>query len=177
MNNEHELEEGPMMMTILAVEDNPNDLLFLERALDRAGIRCNLISARNGVEAQDVLKTMEQSAATQELVIFSDVNMPRQNGLEFLRWLKGEPHFNRLPVVMLSSFDGSRDMNRAFEFGAWACMTKPPDPNAVKGLLATVQGMVRPGNEPEKAARSDDATAWAGVRPKLEMGAPAGFQI
>ncbi|MGZ8940419.1 MAG: response regulator [Limisphaerales bacterium] len=127
------------MITILALDDDPNDLYFLKRALDRSGIPCNVISAHNGLEAQDVLKTMDQSAGTQELVIFSDVDMPRQNGLEFLKWLKGEPHFHSLPVVMLSSFDNSRDINRALEFGASACMIKPPEPNAVKGLLQTIR--------------------------------------
>lgn len=102
-----------------------------------------------------MLKTVEQSLGTQNLVIFADVAMPKQNGLEFLKWLKDEPHFHGLPVVMLSSFDNSRDIKRALECGASACMIKPPDPNAVKGLLQTLQSGQSGANEQEQRPRPE----------------------
>ena len=133
------------MITILAVDDNPYEVELLERTLEETGIDCHLITARNGIEAQELLKSFSPRGP-QDLVIFSDVNMPRQGGLEFLKWLQEEPRFQRYPVVMMSSFDNRREMSRAFELGALACMIKPPDPLAIRGLLQTIRRIAGAGS-------------------------------
>ena len=84
------------MITILAVDDNPYEVELLERTLEETGIDCHLITARNGIEAQELLKSFSPRGP-QDLVIFSDVNMPRQGGLEFLKWLQEEPVFRGIP--------------------------------------------------------------------------------
>lgn len=134
--------EEKIMITILAVDDNPDDLFFLKCAFgSSAGYR--FMTAGDGIEAQERLRNIARGKdlAADSVVIFSDLNMPRQNGLEFLQSLKSEVRFRDLPVVMISSFDNQAEINKAFELGAVACMVKPPDPNATKGLLKTITGM------------------------------------
>ena len=127
------------MKTVLAVDDNQEDLFLLERTLSLVGFEHRLLTAADGVEAETLLESV---GACRDFalpwIIFLDVNMPRRGGHAFLQWLKRKPHFRRIPVVMLSSFDDPTDMDRAFELGAIACLRKPPAPKAVQGLINTL---------------------------------------
>jgi CheY-like chemotaxis protein len=129
------------MITILAVDDNPNDLFLIRRALRPSEFPCELITAENGIEAQKRLLKLADTGGENPLVVFSDVDMPQQGGFAFLEWLKREPGLNQIPVVMISSFENQANVERAFELGALACMTKPPNPKAVHGLLKTISNM------------------------------------
>ncbi len=130
--------------TILAVDDDANDLLLLEGALYPAGAGYKLLTAGNGLDAQmRLLQIIKDNADVAGIVIFSDVDMPSQDGFGFLKWLKEDPRLREIPVVMISSFDNRSNVNRAFELGAVACLVKPPDPRAVEGLLETIRRMNR----------------------------------
>lgn len=140
------------MITILAVDDNPNDLFFMTRALSPSAVAHRLITAGDGVEARECLQNMAVGeTACGDLIVFSDVDMPRQGGLQLLQWIKEDPRLQRIPVVMVSSFENQANVARAFELGAIACLPKPPDPKAVSGLLQTITGQ-GPDQNRERAA-------------------------
>jgi CheY-like chemotaxis protein len=124
--------------TFLILDDNPDDLLLLERALSRSSIRHELTAAGDGFEAQEWLEAHENGPDAAPMVILSDLNMPRCNGLELLAWLKADARFNRSPVVLISSFDNPADMERAVELGAEACVRKPPNASELDDLLARI---------------------------------------
>ena len=130
---------------ILAVDDDANDLFWMEEAIMEASkndFSYHLSMAKNASEARLLLTTLIQECQEgDEIIIFSDVNMPSESGLQLLEWLKDQPQFNDIPVVIVSSFDRRKEIVRAFELGAVACMFKPPEPKAVKGLLNTIKGL------------------------------------
>jgi CheY-like chemotaxis protein len=133
------------MVTILALEDNPNDLLLLRQALARCGVDHEIVPAADGVEAQHFLQELRAAPETKrQILVFSDLNMPRRNGLEFIRWLKGHEHFRHIPVVMISSFDDEAQVDDAFEFGAIACLRKPAGARALGGLVRTLVELTLP---------------------------------
>lgn len=124
------------MRTILAVDDDQNDLFLLERTLCLGGIEHRLLTAGDGVEAEMLLDSIEGGKdATLPSLVFLDVHMPRLDGLQLLDRLKRQPRRAGIPVVMLSSFDDPRDMDKAFELGADACLHKPPAPKEVRRLV------------------------------------------
>jgi CheY-like chemotaxis protein len=67
-------------------------------------------------------------------VIFSDINMPRRSGFQLLQWVKRQPNFARIPVVMISDFMNPVHREKAFALGAIACLPKPPEPAEAQRL-------------------------------------------
>lgn len=130
---------------ILVIDDDSTDIYWMEEAIAGASkddFNYHLSKATNPREARALLKAITQECGDRdEIIVFSDVNMPSESGLQFLEWLKDQPAFNGIPVVIVSSFDRRADVTRAFELGAVACMAKPPQPGAVKGLLKTIKGL------------------------------------
>lgn len=128
---------------IVAVDDDSNDLYWMEHAISVASkddFSYHLSKAKNTVEARVFLTALiEQCVEGDEIIVFSDVNMPRESGLQLLQWLKEQPKFHGIPVVIVSSFDRRTEITLAFELGAVACMFKPPQSKAVKGLLNTIK--------------------------------------
>ncbi len=115
--------------TILLVEDDPNDVLLIKRAFEKAGLANPLQVVSNGQEAVAYLKGEGGFADRTEyplpILILLDLKMPRMSGFEFLQWLRGEPELKRLIVVVLTSSAQSPDVNRAYELGANSYLVKP----------------------------------------------------
>jgi DNA-binding NarL/FixJ family response regulator len=130
---------------ILAVDDDSSDMFWMETAIAGASegdFSYHLSKATTPREARALLKAMIRDCEEQdEIIIFSDVNMPTKSGLQFLEWLKDQPAFNGIRVVIVSSFDRRAEVIRAYELGAVACMVKPPQAGGVKGLLRMIKGL------------------------------------
>jgi putative two-component system response regulator len=117
---------------VLAVDDSPANLELLHQLLVREGYV--VIQARDGEEALDIVKT-----ASPDLVI-SDVMMPRRNGYELCRAIKSHPLGRLIPVVLVTSLDGSRERIRGIDAGADDFLRKPFDPHE---LRARVRSLLR----------------------------------
>lgn len=109
---------------ILLVEDNPMDLDLTLRAFRKRQLSNEIQVARDGEEA---LAFFEKWDAGEPLpaVILLDVNLPKVNGLEVLRQLKGHSCFRRIPVVVLTSSREDRDLKTAYDLGANSYIEKP----------------------------------------------------
>jgi CheY-like chemotaxis protein len=66
--------------------------------------------------------------------------MPRASGFELLQWVKRQPRFARIPVVMISDFSNPAEMDKAFALGAFACLPKPPESAQAQRLAAKFLG-------------------------------------
>ena len=115
--------------TILIAEDNRDDALLIQRALRRANLINPLQVVANGEQVIQYLKGDGQYADRSsyplpELVLL-DLQMPRVSGLEALKWIREQPEFELLPVVILTSSDQAPDARRAFELGANSYLIKP----------------------------------------------------
>jgi CheY-like chemotaxis protein len=115
---------------VLVVEDNPDDVLFVRRAFNRAKLVNPLHFVGNGEEAVAYL-TRQGAFADREthplpLLMLLDLKLPRMSGLELLEWRRQQDRkLQRVPVVVLTSSANSADVNRAYELGANTYLIKP----------------------------------------------------
>ncbi|MEO1093837.1 MAG: response regulator [Cyanobacteria bacterium J06638_28] len=124
-------------MSTLAAERTTNVLLIEDDEIDVMGIkrafRINKMPevnhvARNGVEALQLLKGSEEVppiAASDRLLIISDINMPKMSGIEFLRELREDPELASIPVVLLTTSDEDKDRIDAYELNVAGYILKP----------------------------------------------------
>ena len=111
---------------ILLVEDNPLDVDLTLRAFQRRKITNPIEVARDGEEALAWLPRWE-AGEVQPVVILLDLKMPKVDGLEVLRQLKGHAVFQAIPVVVLTSSAEDRDVREAYKLGANSYIVKPVD--------------------------------------------------
>ena len=115
---------------ILLAEDDPNDVLLIQRALQRSHIANPLQVVRDGADAVAYLNGDLQYADRERyplpVLLLMDLKMPRKSGLEVLEWLRQQTGgLRRLPVVVLTSSNQSLDINRAYDLGANSYLVKP----------------------------------------------------
>jgi CheY-like chemotaxis protein len=114
---------------ILLVEDDPNDVLLLERAFQKAGLRNNLKLVRNGDQAIDYLSGTGIYADRQKFpapfLLLLDLKMPGTDGFEVLQWARSQQELARLLIVVLTSSNLQSDVDKAYELGANSYLVKP----------------------------------------------------
>jgi CheY-like chemotaxis protein len=109
---------------ILLVEDNPMDLDLTLRAFKRRRVTNPIHVARDGEEALAWLPRWE-AGEPWPAVILLDLKLPKIDGLEVLRRLKGHPALRVIPVVMLTTSEESGDVRAAYQLGANSYIVKP----------------------------------------------------
>jgi CheY-like chemotaxis protein len=109
-------------LAFLAVEDDPNDAIFLQRAFQKLGFGESLKILPDGQEARDYLSG--RSNAVPDVIIL-DLKLPRLNGLEFLTWLRTDTRLASSPVVVLTSSANLGDIDRAKSLGVISYFVKP----------------------------------------------------
>jgi CheY-like chemotaxis protein len=112
---------------ILLVEDNPDDVMLVERALKGNNVLNEVVVARDGVEALDYFFGPGAEGRPIPQVILLDLKLPKVTGLEVLQRLREEPRTHLLPVVVLTTSDEQVDMVRSYELGASSYVRKPVD--------------------------------------------------
>jgi CheY-like chemotaxis protein len=115
--------------TILLVEDNPSDILLIQRAFRKVGIT-NPLQIVNDGDAAVLYLSGEEPYSDRYLyplpvLILLDLKLPRRSGDEVLMWLRQQPGLKRLPVVVLTASRQSIDINRLYDLGVNAYMVKP----------------------------------------------------
>lgn len=116
-------------MVILLVEDNPDDEALTLRALKKNNITNEVIVARDGAEALDHLFGTggQNGKAIRPQVILLDLKLPKIDGLEVLRRIRGDQRTKLLPVVILTSSNEERDRLQGYDIGANSYVLKPVD--------------------------------------------------
>ena len=125
--------------TVLYVEDEQYDVLFMRKTFDSAGLGESLKVVTDGRQAIHYLggKGEYQDRAKYPLpsVGLLDLKLPIVSGFEVLQWLRGQPEFQALPVVVFSSSTRDEDRSKARELGANAYMEKPASPLELPTVL------------------------------------------
>ena len=120
------------MKTVLLVEDSPDDAFLMQKACQTSEIPHELIHLTDGVQALDYLagKGIYADRLKYRLpdLIFLDIRMPRKDGHEVLEWIRSQPAFQSLPVIMLTNSDHPKDIHRAYELGVTSYLLKTGDP-------------------------------------------------
>jgi len=109
---------------ILLIEDDLIDKMTVERALKEIRVTNRLDFVGNGEEALDFLRdpTNEKPG-----IILLDLNMPKMNGIDFLKIAKQDPALKRIPVIVLTTSKDERDRVDSFNLGVAGYMIKPVD--------------------------------------------------
>ena len=114
---------------ILLAEDDPNDVLLIQRAFQRNHVANPVQVVRDGEEALAYLSGQAPFADRERhplpVLMLMDLKMPRKSGLEVLAWVRQQPGLKRLPIIVLTSSNQSPDINRAYELGANSYLVKP----------------------------------------------------
>ena len=119
---------GSKQGTLLVVEDNDDDFLFTERAFKKSRFANPLVRTRNGEEALDYLYQRGQFAdAPRPAMMLLDLNMPGINGYTVLEKIKSDPSLRSIPVVVLTTSDDPRDIEKCYDIGANSYVHKPVD--------------------------------------------------
>lgn len=117
------------IVEILLVEDNPQDLQLTQRALQRAHLANRVQVARDGEEALEFIFAegafSDRSITNTPKVILLDLKLPKVDGLEVLRRVKGDPRTKMIPVVVLTSSKEQRDVIESYQVGANSYLVKP----------------------------------------------------
>jgi CheY-like chemotaxis protein len=111
------------MLNILLVEDDEIDVTNVRRAFKKNNISNPLWVAGNGLEALEMLRG-EEIPRERRLVLL-DLNMPRMNGIEFLRELRADAELRLVPVVVLTTSDDERDRVEAYQLNVAGYILKP----------------------------------------------------
>jgi CheY-like chemotaxis protein len=111
-------------LTIVLVEDDDGHAALVERNLRRAGLENQFFRFTNGQQALDALRDPAELGST-PCVLLLDIKMPWLDGVEVLRRLKGDPRTSRIPVIMLTTADDPREIQRCYELGCNIYITKP----------------------------------------------------
>jgi CheY-like chemotaxis protein len=112
-------------LTILLAEDDDGHARLIERNLQRAGFVNRVVRTRDGQETLDAIRGGGALPADAQFMLLLDINMPRVDGLEVLRQLKADPQTARTPVIMLTTTDDPREVERCYQFGCSVYITKP----------------------------------------------------
>jgi CheY-like chemotaxis protein len=128
-------------VTIVMVEDDEGHARLIERNIRRAGVNNEIIPARDGRTALDVILGEDRSGEVSEgryLLILLDLNLPDMTGIDILERVKGNPHTKHLPVVILTTTDDEVEIKRCYDLGANVYITKPVEydsfANAIRQL-------------------------------------------
>jgi CheY-like chemotaxis protein len=115
---------------ILLVEDNEGDVLLTLEAFEECKLKTEVSVARNGKEALDfVFKRGAFKEAIKPDLILLDINMPIFNGHEVLQQIKADPNLKKIPVIMLTTSSGKKDLDMAYKNNCNSYVKKPLNMN------------------------------------------------
>ena len=114
---------GEKMLNILLVEDDEVDVMNVRRAFKKANICNPLYVAGNGLEGLEMLRG-DQIPRERRLILL-DLNMPKMNGIEFLREVRADEELKHTPVVVLTTSDDERDRVDAYNLSVAGYILKP----------------------------------------------------
>lgn len=154
--------------TILLAEDREDDIRLIQKAFERGHIDNPLVVVRDGEQAINYLAGVGRFSdrATYPLpaLLLLDLKMPGTDGFEVLTWVRTQPELRSLRVVVLTSSEEIRDVNRAYQLGATSFLVKPLDFENTVAMAETIkdywlrlnvssgpQPFLRPGKEKPKA--------------------------
>jgi two-component system response regulator len=123
----------PHTHPILIAEDDEDTVFLLERSLKKAGITNPVKIVHDGVEAIDYLENDPHQKPPRLVVL--DIKMPLKDGFDVLKMVRANKKLHRLPVIMFSSSNEERDVDRAYDLGANSYVVKPGDPGQMQEFV------------------------------------------
>jgi len=131
-----------MMKPILQVEDDPNDLFLLERAMTKVGVANPIQTVTDGQQAIEYLQGAGEFADREKFplpcLVLLDLKLPHVMGLDVLRWIREQPEAGLIVIVLTGSGEGA-DIADAYRLGANAFLIKPSDSNRLVDMAKAIK--------------------------------------
>ena len=144
---------SPTPLHIVLAEDDDGHATLVQRNLERSGMLNGFTRVRDGQEALDLLRGEGPYAGQPPLgqaLLLLDIKMPRLDGIEVLRQVRADSRTATLPVIMLTTTDDPREIERCYQLGCNVYITKPVDYQAFveagQRLGLFLQVVAVPGN-------------------------------
>jgi len=125
---------------VLVIEDNPTDIFLVEEAVKATGLHLKLEFLNDGEAAIERIGSMPDSQVPQ--LILLDVNLPRTDGFQVLQYLRQQPRFAAVPVIVMTSSPSAADRAHAVELGASAYFLKPPGYDAFLKIGDLIRSLI-----------------------------------
>ncbi len=145
---------------ILLVEDDNVDAMTVRRVLKDLHVANALVHSLNGEEA---LEYLADESVEKPFLILLDLNMPKMNGLEFLKTIKSDYQLKTIPVIVLTTSKEKRDVIHSFELGAAGYMVKPVDYAKFVEIISTVVLYWRTSEFPQNSLEAANAKHKANI--------------
>ena len=123
-------------LNILLVDDDEVDVMTVRRAFTKANIVNKLFVASDGIQALDMLRN--NGVPDSRRIVLLDLNMPRMNGIEFLREVRADRALHALTVVVLTTSNEDRDRVEAYQLNVAGYLLKPVTFRAFAEVMATL---------------------------------------
>jgi CheY-like chemotaxis protein len=128
---------------ILLVEDNGDDVFFMQRAAKSAGVENPMHVVTDGSQAIEYLSGAGEFANREvhplPCVVLLDLKLPGMSGLDVLAWMRGRPELTTSVVIVLTTSREPRDIREAYRLGANAYLVKPTSPAQLTELLSAIK--------------------------------------
>ncbi len=122
-----------MNKKVMVVEDSSTmRSLIVDTIEDLTGYEA--VEVKNGIEALKTLPTQKFD------LIITDINMPNINGLEVVSFVKGHPEYKSIPMIIVSTEQGEKEIQKGLALGASEYLTKPFLPENLKKVIQKVMG-------------------------------------
>ena len=148
---------NPRPITILLADDDPDDRMLAQEALEENRLANDLHMVQDGEELLDYLyrrgRYADPASSPRPGLILLDLNMPRMDGREALRVLKGDPDLKQIPVVVLTTSKAEEDIYRTYNLGVNSFISKPV---SFEGLVEVTRALGRYWFEIVELPRASD---------------------
>jgi CheY-like chemotaxis protein len=133
--------------TILLVDDSENDIFLMRTAFKKAEFNIRLQEVHNGEQAIAYLKGEGQHSDRTlyplPSVILLDLNMPMKNGFDVLSWVRAQPLFKYLSIIILTSSQRPEDVQLAFDLGASSYLVKPSSMESLAAMIRCLRDWIQ----------------------------------
>jgi CheY-like chemotaxis protein len=122
------MSSEPQAVTIVMVEDDEGHARLIEKNIRRAGVNNEIIPFTDGTSALEYMLGADgsgEASARRHLLVLLDLNLPDMTGVDILAKVKANRHTRRSPVVILTTTDDQREIQRCYDLGANVYITKP----------------------------------------------------
>ncbi|MDD5327740.1 MAG: response regulator [Phycisphaerae bacterium] len=117
---------------VLLVEDDSIDAMSVKRAFQHLHIKNKLVLVGNGEEALEYLQNKDNAKPQ---IILLDLNMPKMNGIEFMKIAKADDDLKRIPVIILTTSKADQDRVETFNLGVAGYIMKPMNHEEFIGMM------------------------------------------
>lgn len=128
------------MVNILLVDDDDVDCMSVRNAFKKNNIMNPLFIAHDGIDALDMLKGsngLEKISPTPRIILL-DINMPRMNGLEFLKEIRQDPELQNISVFVMTTSNSDSDKIEAYQYNVAGYIVKPLSPEKFVTAVSTL---------------------------------------